>query len=204
MTEESNPRDPNRWDNRYRSNDIPWDTGVPDPHLRKMIEEYEPRRGRAIDIGCGSGTNALYLQELGFNVLGVDFSSTAINVAKAKAADHGAACEFRVADFLLETFDPKTYTFAYDRGCFHVITDLGERQRFVERVQSILCQGGMWHSLLGSTEGPDRDFGPPRLSAMEVMNAVEPFLEICRLDSVYFDDGKHRDIKAWSLVARVR
>ena len=50
----------------------PWDTGVSPPELYDFIENHEP--GRAIDIGCGTGTNVITLAQAGWQVTGVDFA----------------------------------------------------------------------------------------------------------------------------------
>ena len=61
-----------------------------------------------------------------------------------------------------------------------------ERQRFAAHVAAALGPGGLWLSLIGSTEGPARDVGPPRRSAREVTLAIEPALEIVELRSAEF------------------
>src|SRR5262245_45052343 len=87
------------WNDSYASGDpLPWDTGTPDPLLVEMIESRAIAPGRALEIGCGTGTNAIFLAQHGFKVLGVDISEIAVNRARAKA--HGQ-CRFEVADFLV-------------------------------------------------------------------------------------------------------
>jgi hypothetical protein len=62
----------------------------------------------------------------------------------------------------------------------------------------------LWHSLIGSTDGPPRDSGPPRRSATEIVASVEPHFEILDLQSTSFDQGSHSHARAWVLVARRR
>ena len=62
--------------------------------------------------------------------------------------------------------------------------------------------GGLWLSLLGSTEGAPRDHGPPRRSARDIVNAVEPSLEIVELRGVDFDGDEASDVRGWVLMAR--
>ncbi|KIG14903.1 hypothetical protein DB30_06205 [Enhygromyxa salina] len=64
-----------------------------------------------------------------------------------------------------------------------------------------LGPGGEWLSLVGSTEGPAREQGPPRRSARDLVEAVEPVLELIELRSSEFDGSV---AKAWQLLARVR
>jgi hypothetical protein len=65
----------------------------------------------------------------------------------------------------------------------------------------VLTTGGHWLSLAGSTEGPAREQGPPRRSARDLVEAVEPVLEIIELRTASFDDDA---LKAWRLLSRAR
>ena len=76
-----------------------------------------------------------------------------------------------------------------------------ERARFAAQVAAALAPGGLWLSLIGSTEGPPREVGPPRRSAREVALAVEPALEIVELRAAEFHV---HGVKAWFCLARRR
>jgi len=173
------------WNASYASGEpLPWDTGTPDPMLVEMIESHAIAPARALEVGCGTGTNAIYLAQHGFEVLGVDISPIAIETARAKA--HGR-CRFETVDFLNEaTPHGGPFQFVFDRGCFHAFDDDQERARFAQNVAAGLVTGGLWLSLIGSTEGAPRDAGPPRRSARDVMNAIEPSLEIVQFRSDEF------------------
>ena len=69
---------------------------------------------------------------------------------------------------------------------------------------ALLSPEGLWYSLSGSTDGPPRDTGPPRLSAIDVCAAVEPHFEILDLRATTFDRDRHSEIRAWVLTARRR
>jgi hypothetical protein len=89
------------------------------------------------------------------------------------------------------------------RGCFHVFDGEGERARFAENVAAELVEHGLWLSLIGSTEGAPRDEGPPRRSARDVMNAIEPALEIVQLRSTEFTVCEER-LKSGLCLSRKR
>ena len=83
----------------YRLGFTPWDSGVPPPELIEVIEGA--RRlpaGRALDIGCGTGTTTVYMASKGWQVTGVDFVPRAIRAAGAKAAAARLPVAFLVGD----------------------------------------------------------------------------------------------------------
>jgi SAM-dependent methyltransferase len=190
------------WNDRYASEEpLPWDTGMPDPMLVQLIElSHAIAPGRTLEIGCGTGTNALYLAQRGFEVVGVDIAAAAVEQARAKA--HGR-CRFETVDFLNEARPGAPFEFVFDRGCFHTFDEGHERARFAEKVEAALIDGGLWLSLIGSTEGPAREVGPPRRSARDVMNAIESSMEILRFESGEFGVCGEQ-LKAWLCLSRKR
>ena len=192
------------WEQRYQDRDLPWDTGRVDMHLPRVLKDHGVAAGRALEIGCGTGSNGLWLASQGFEVLGTDLSPSAIAEAQRKLAEAPGSCRFRAANFLVDAIDEGPFDLVYDRACFHVFDQLADRQRFVARVAELLAPEGLWHSLLGSTDGPPRDSGPPRRCAAEIIAAVEPHLELLELRATQFDDDTHAQARAWVLVARRR
>jgi SAM-dependent methyltransferase len=195
------------WNARYADGNLPWDTGNPDEHLVAAVAGGAVTPGRTLEIGCGTGTNALWLAAHGADVLGVDLSPLAIDKARAKAAAAGAAartCRFEILDFLAAEPPGAPFDFVFDRGCLHVFDDDAVRARFAARVAALLAPGGVWLSLIGSTEGPPRDSGPPRRTAREVMAAFEPVLEVVELRAIYFEALIETPAKAWFVRARRR
>lgn len=141
------------------------------------------------------------MAEHGFDVLGVDVSPLAVERAHAKMDGRALRCRFATWDFLAVPPVDGPFQFVFDRGCFHVFDEPGERQRFAAHVGAALAPGGLWLSLIGSTEGPPREVGPPRRSAGEVILAIEPALEIIELRSAEF---RGDDVKAWFCLSRQR
>jgi len=193
------------WNSRYAAGDLPWDTGHPSQHLVEMVELGGIAAGRALDIGCGTGTNALWLAGRGFDVLGVDVSPLAVERARAKAAAASSnRCRFEVLDFLAADPPGGPFRFVFDRGCFHTFDEEELRTRFAARVAALLAPGGLWLSVIGSTEGPPRDTGPPRRSARDVMNAIEPSLELLLLRATELDSLGTPPPRAWLSLAQRR
>jgi SAM-dependent methyltransferase len=188
------------WNESYAAGQLPWDTREPEPLLVEFVTSGGVTPARTLEIGSGTGTNAIWLAERGFDVLGVDVSPLAVERAYAKLEGRPLGCRFATLDFLTAPPPDGPFQFAFDRGCFHVFDEPGERQRFAAQVAAALAPGGVWLSLIGSTEGPQREVGPPRRSATEVTLAIEPALEILELRSVAFRE----DAKAWFCVSRKR
>jgi SAM-dependent methyltransferase len=191
------------WNEHYASGYTPWDSDEPDPALVATVEAGTIPAGRTLDVGCGTGANALWLAVHGFDVLGVDLSPLAIDRARARMGDSASACRFEVLDFL-EDPPEGPFDFVFDRGCFHVFDAPDVRARFAALVAGVLAPGGQWLSLIGSTEGAPRDIGPPRRSARDIANAVEPALEILQLQSIHFDVHLDMPPAAWLCLSRVR
>ena len=191
----------NSWNERYAAGEpLPWDTGTPDPQLVEMIESGAVRPGSTLEIGSGTGTNAIFLAQHGFTVLGVDISEVAVSTARSKA---NGLCRFEVIDFLAGPPTGGPFEFVFDRGCFHAFDDERDRSRFAANVATALTEGGLWLSLIGSTEGPAREEGPPRRSARDVMNAIEASLEIVELRSAEFTVYE-QGLKSWLCLSRKR
>jgi len=130
------------WDLYYWLKRTPWDTQVTPPELVELLPRRFPQGGRALDIGCGTGTNALYLAAHGFEVVGLDVSRRAIALARRKARAAGATIDLRVADVtrMLQRSDLGQFDLALDIGCFHVLSPkdrnayaLGLKQRVEPR-----------------------------------------------------------------------
>ena len=149
-----------RMDEVYKNmslEEIPWNIETPPEPLVKLVDSGKVQPCKTIDMGCGAGNYAVYLAERGFEVTGVDFSQTAIRIARENAAKKGVKCNFFVAD-VVEGLDKvnQTWDFVYDWGLLHHILP-EQRQKYVENVRRILNPGGRYLSVCFSRE--DTGFG---------------------------------------------
>jgi SAM-dependent methyltransferase len=117
----------------------PWDTGISPPELMAFIETHSP--GRALDLGSGTGTNAITLARHGWEVIGVDFARRGIQIARKKARAAGVAVDFHVADVTRLDFLEGTFDLILDIGCFHGLNDEGQRI-YVENLKRLLAPEG--------------------------------------------------------------
>jgi len=185
------------WDERYRSGDLPWDTGRPDDNLATLVGDETISLCTAMEIGCGTGTNVIWLAQQGFNVVGIDISPTAIEMARKKLATTEVDCTLIALDILKETVSGGPFGFVFDLGCLHSLDSPEERARFAVAVAGHLEPDGLWLSILGNADDPPRDIGPPRRSATEIVLAVESHFEILELRTTYFNVDRPEPPRAW-------
>jgi SAM-dependent methyltransferase len=152
----------------YRSGTPPWDIGRPQPELVRLAEDGRIV-GEVLDVGCGTGENALYLAGRGHRVVGVDGAPTAIESASRKAVERGLDATFLVADALELRRLRRRFETVVDCGLFHVFTD-EERGRYVESLCEVLASGGVLHLLCFSDAEPP-GYGPRRVSEEELRGA---------------------------------
>jgi SAM-dependent methyltransferase len=179
----------------------PWDTNVTPPELVRTIEGPDALPpGRALDLGCGSGTNVIYLARHGWQATGVDFVGRVVQQARQKAQAAGVTARFYTGDVtrldqvngLAESFD-----FVLDIGCLHTLTN-DHRGRYAAGVIKRLRPGGSYllyawgsHQLRGQEMG---------ISPAQVEETFAPSLCLTRVEH-----GEERGLpSAWYWLIRPR
>lgn len=117
----------------------PWDTGVSPPELLDYLAAHPP--GRAVDLGCGSGTNIVTLAQKGWQVTGVDLSTRALRLANRKTQNAGVTAILLTGDLSKQTALPGPFDLALDIGCFHAVSN---RRQYLDNLVSVLRNGGHW------------------------------------------------------------
>ena len=134
----------------------PWDIGRPQKEYIQL-EQAGEIVGSVLDVGCGTGENALYLAAHGHEVWGIDFPPTAIQKAHEKAAQRHLAATFLVLNVLeLHTLG-RTFDTVIDSGLFHSLSD-EERPLFVGNLAAVIRRGGTYFMLCFSELTPVPDF----------------------------------------------
>jgi len=153
----------------YRHSTPPWDIGRAQPSLVGLADAGA-LAGRVVDLGCGTGENALFLASRGIDVVGVDAAPTAIERARAKAASRGLAATFLVGDALdLASLDGQlggAFDAVIDCGLFHTFAN-EERPVYARGLAAVLRPGGRYFMLCFSDEEPGTA-GPRRVSRDEI------------------------------------
>ena len=188
----------------YKQGSTPWDIGKPEFNLVETVTTTPIAPGRALEIGCGTGDNAIWLSQQGFAVVGIDASDIAIQKAHEKAANANAPCTFVVLDILKGHVEGAPFGFTFDRGCFHAVGSDEERATFAKQVHRHLEDGGLWLSLIGNADEERVGPGPPQRTARDIVNAVEAYFEILSLVSGHFGSNLPDPPRAWVCLTRKR
>lgn len=193
-----------RFKERYKTGNIPWDIGKPDFNLIETVTKIPIESCKALDIGCGTGDNSIWLAQKQFQVTGTDVSEIAIEKAKEKALKNNVKCTFLVVDFFKSRIEGAPFGFVFDRGCFHTFDSNKERKKFAKNVASNLDKNGLWLSLIGSADERRQGPGPPQRTANDIVAAVEPYFEILSLFSSHFDSNRQNPPKCWVCLMQKR
>jgi len=126
---------------RYVRGQTPWDTQIVPPEITLLADRLPV--GRALDIGCGTGTSSLYLAGRGWQVTGIDFIPGAIRRARRKARTANLNVDFRVADVTRLDFLHDPFDLAIDVGCLHSLT-IPRQERYAEMLSRLTRSGATY------------------------------------------------------------
>jgi ubiquinone/menaquinone biosynthesis C-methylase UbiE len=133
----------------------PWDRGIVPPEVQAFMREHPV--GRALDLGCGTGTSSLALARAGWQVTGIDFAVRAIRKAKQKARHASLPVDFRLARVtcLPRSLYKSSYDLVLDIGCFHSLTS-SEKASYLAQLDYLVAPGGTWllYGFFKANEGP--------------------------------------------------
>jgi cyclopropane fatty-acyl-phospholipid synthase-like methyltransferase len=118
-----------------------WDTGISPPELLDFIAAHKP--GRALDMGCGTGTNVITLAKSGWRVSGVDFAWRAIQIAKKKARQSNVTVDLFFDDVTRLTRMTGHFDLILDIGCFHALP-ISSHNKYITNVNRLLAPGGSY------------------------------------------------------------
>jgi SAM-dependent methyltransferase len=182
-----NPRTAEDWQKRYETGDTPWDTGQPDSELVRILQEGWFGPCRCVEIGCGTGTNAIYLAQRGFEVTAFDISPLAIEKARKKADAAGVSVTFVVGDVFEPPDFGEPFSLVFDRGVYHSVRELGVA-KFLAGLRRLTAPGSWYLALMGNADDPTpKEKGPPRVSVRQIAEELEPDFEIWQLRRYQFE-----------------
>ena len=166
-----------RWNENwsiYREN-APWESNAVDNSLISYINTTVGIK-TALELGCGSGINSVWLAQQGFDVTAIDVADLAIDLTINTSDLNNVDIKTTTCD-ILEYNTLEKYDFIFDRGCYHNYSNFEQQTNFVKKVSSLLSPTGTWLSIIGSDDRTDDD-GPPKHKLLSIVNCFDPWLDI--------------------------
>jgi cyclopropane fatty-acyl-phospholipid synthase-like methyltransferase len=176
--------------------------------LVRILDDHHVAPCRTLEIGCGTGTNAIYLAERGFSITAVDLSSLAIETAKKKLAETDVKVDFRQADLAEDPDVGGPFDFVFDRGVYHTVR--GDHLRaLLGLLGRVTNPSALYVVLAGNAnEKYEYEMGPPQVRAEEICAELSPLFDLVSLSECRFDgvvvEGKPVEPLAWAGVFRRR
>lgn len=186
-----------RFEVRYLVGDTPWDSGESPPELLAFLDSHPP--GRALDLGCGTGTNAITMARLGWQVIGIDQSFIAIAKARRKAAHAGANLRFVRGDAAEAAQNPAIegpFDLVLDLGCLHTLP-ADRLPGYLASLRSLLPPGGTYllYSFLQPPGQPDSRWPSEPL----IRDLLESGFELTSVEHGSY----HERLSAWFTARKV-
>lgn len=190
------------WEETYKSGDLPWDAGYPSSELQRVLAEDRIAPASALELGCGTGTNAVWLAQQGFQVTAVDISATALQRARERASAAGATVRFVQADVGKAPALGGPFSFFFDRGCYHCVREQN-LAGYLQTLEKNLSARALGLILTGNARAPRT--GPPVVAEEEIRRELSPLFEIVRVREFHFDiAGNQPAHLGWSCLVRRR
>lgn len=173
----------------------PWEIDGPQSEIVHLAGHGEIK-SPLLDVGCGTGENALYLAKLGFDVTGIDIVSVAVEKALSKAKERSISATFLVWDALNLQGLQGCFNTVIDSGFFHALPDK-KRPVFVESLSSVLNPGGKYLMMCFSEHEPG-SWGPKRVTQAEIRETFGQGWMIDYIRETKFDTNVgSRKCNAW-------
>jgi len=133
------------WDYAYRTGEHSqhWESAHPSAELVALVaaELVTPGAG-ALDVGCGTGRDTIFLAQCGFRAIGVDSSIEALRIARGRSEAAALAVDWRLGDARDLPLEDGSVDLVNDRGCFHTI-EPEDRTAFASELDRVLAPGGL-------------------------------------------------------------
>jgi methyl halide transferase len=189
------------WDAAYRQGTPPWDTGMPHGELVRVLDEYRLRPQTVLDIGCGTGGDAVLLARRRFEVTAVDCSPIALERARLRAEQQNALLRFVLADVFEFAQTAGEFDLVVDAGFYHCVRQTN-LNRYLDMLWRVTRPGSHYFCLAGAPS-ETADEGPPQVTQDEIHNELGRLFEFIHLRPARWESLVRKDgHPAWSCLMR--
>ena len=189
------------WDRIYREGRPPWETGMASSELVKLLGEGIIPVGRVLELGCGTGANAVYLAKHGFEVTAIDSSPTALERARRRGRLEDAPVHFILNDVYEFAKDVEPFDLVFDAGFYH-FTRCDKLDSFLDILWR-LTEPGSYYVTLAGNANEEAEGGPPQVTEDEIHNELGRLLDMVQLRTFPFESPDRKEgYLGWSCVMR--
>lgn len=195
------------WEAFYRRGTPPWDTGRPSTELTRLVDDRVIRPASVLEIGCGSGANAIYLSRRRFDVTAIDSSPLAIERARLRCEQQNGLVRFVQADVFDFARGAGRFDLVFDVGFYHYIRQT-QLEKFLDLLWWLTQPGSHYLTLAGaaggsSPAGEEAPDGPPQLSQETIRSELGRLFEIVHLRPMRYESPLRAEGYAgWSCLMR--
>jgi SAM-dependent methyltransferase len=189
------------WDAMYRRGTPAWETGGPAGELVRVLDEGLIPPGTALEVGCGTGADAVCLAQHGFEVTAVEASPQAIERARHRARLEAAAVCFLLADVFEFVKTAEPFDLVYDAGFYHFIRE-DHLARYLDLLWRTTRPGSFYFALIGAT-GEEAEGGPPQVSEDQIRLELGRLFEFVHLRPFQFESpNRPQGYLGWSCLMK--
>ena len=185
------------WDQRYADGNTPWDSRLASKELARVLAETGLPASRALELGCGTGTHAVWLATRGFDVTAVDCSELALEQARQQARSAGVQLNLMCQAVSRLELTGEPFPFVFDRGCYHCARR-NDREGMLRVLKNVTAPGSKYLLLTGNAN-EQRDHGPPGLHEHEIREELGGLFAVDFIREFHFEDpGGAQGPLGWS------
>ena len=175
------------FEEHYAKGFKPWDSGEVDAELLRVLNAGQLSGKTVLEIGCGTGTNAIEFARRGYDVVACDFVAQAIDEARKKASAASVKIDFRVADVLHDDLGGP-YDVIFDRGVYHGLRH--NLKKFQAAMEKVSRKGTRFFVLAGNAKEQTKEMGPPRVHEHEFRAELGGLFDILEVREFRFGTDK--------------
>ncbi len=179
------------WDAVYREGTPPWDTGMPHAELARVLDEYRLQPRTVLEIGCGTGADAILLASRRFEVTAVDCSPIAVERARLRAEQHDALIRFVLADIFDFARSAGQFDLVYDSGMYRAVRQVN-LERYLDMLWRV-TRPGSYYLCLAEAPNETADDGLPQVVEDEIHNELGRLFEFVHLRPIRLESPTQQE-----------